>query len=135
MFFLLTLYDDWGLLFLRLALGLILVVHGWPKVKNLKTTASNFAAMGFRPGFFWGTLIALLEFFGGLAFIVGFFMQPLAALFVIEFITAITWRISKHHAFAGGYELDLLMLAAFIALLLSGAGAFSLDHFFFFGGF
>ena len=40
-------YQDVALLILRLALGLIFLVHGLPKLMNLKKTGESFAAMGF----------------------------------------------------------------------------------------
>ncbi len=125
-------WNDWGVFAVRLIVSLIFIVHGWQKIRNIPETVSNFSAMGFKPGIFWGPLIAILEFFGGLALFLGFLTQPIAGLFVIEFITATIWRISKHHSFAGGYELDLLILAAVFFLFLSGAGAFSLDRAFLF---
>ena len=51
-------FIDWGFLALRLAVGAILLVHGWPKLKDLKANGVNFEAMGFRPGPLWGTVAA-----------------------------------------------------------------------------
>jgi len=124
----LLLLSGWGLLVLRLALGAIMVVHGFPKLKNLKETGSNFSNMGFRPGMFWGTLAARLESFGGIALIFGVLTVPFALLFMGEFFVIVIWKIAKHGAFAGGWELDLLILAAAATLFFSGAGAISLDH-------
>ena len=96
-----------GCLFLRVVFGAIMIVHGFPKLKNLKETGSNFANMGFRPGMFWGTLAALLESFGGLALILGIVTVPVAAFFVVEFLVIVIWKIGKHAPFVGGWEFDL----------------------------
>ncbi len=122
-------FSDWGLLILRVVLGLILVVHGWPKLKGLKQTAENFSQMGFQPGIFWATIIMLLECFGGLLLFLGFFTQIIALFVAIEFIV-ILLKVKRKAAFVGGCELDLLILAAALALLTLGAGRFSLDSVF-----
>jgi putative oxidoreductase len=119
-------FSDWGLLALRIVLGLILMVHGYPKLKGLKQTAEGFAGMGFKPGIFWATLIMLLEVFGGLLLILGFFVQIVAFFLAIEFVV-ILLKVKRKAGLVGGYELDLLILAAAIAILTLGAGHFSLD--------
>lgn len=119
-------FSDWGLLILRVALGLIMVAHGWPKLKNLKGTAEGFKAMGFKPPRFWGTVVAIVEFFGGLVLILGLFTQFFAFLILIQFMVAIL-RVKGRQGFVGGYEFDLLILVAAFALMILGAGTISLD--------
>jgi putative oxidoreductase len=128
-----SLYGDWGLLLLRVVFGAIVIAHGFPKLKNLKETGSNFTNMGFRPGAFWGTLAALLESFGGIALILGIVTTPVAALFVMEFLVIVIWKLAKHMPFVSGWEFDLLILSAAAVLLFFGAGAMSLDHFWLLG--
>jgi len=127
------LYDTWPVLILRVALGVILIAHGWPKLRDLKATAKGFEAMGFKPGSLFGTLAAILEFFGGIALILGFFTTCVAALLGVQFIVILFWKWAKKMPLvgAGGWEFDLLILAALIALFSLGAGAFSLDRIWF----
>ena len=122
-------FSDWGLLALRLALGAIFLVHGWRKIKDMKGTAEAFQGMGFKPGKFWATLVALLEFVGGIAFIIGLLTQVFAALLAIEFIVILV-KVKKFKQFVGGYEFDLLILAALLALCTLGGGSASADSFF-----
>jgi putative oxidoreductase len=131
MFPLYFLYDQWPVLILRLALGAILVVHGLPKLRDPKQTAKNFNAMGFKPGSLFGTIAALLETFGGAAIIVGLLTSFFAGLVALEFIVILVWRWAKRMPFVGGWELDLLVFAAALALFALGAGAFSLDRIWF----
>lgn len=128
-------YSDTALLILRLALGIVLVAHGLPKLRDLKKNAEDFNQMGFKPGAFFGSLAAFLEFFGGIAIIIGFMVQPVAALVVGEFIVILLWRILKKHPFVGGWELDLIIFSTAILLLSVGGGNYSADTFFFVGGF
>ena len=119
-------YGGLALLVLRIVLGAIFIVHGWPKVSDLKKNAHVFQEMGFRPGVFWGTLAALLEFFGGIALVFGLFVGPLAFLYAIQFAVILVWRVAKGDRFWGGWEFDLLIFAALLVLLGAGAGAWHL---------
>lgn len=113
----------------RLVFGMVFLVHGWPKLKSLKTTAQNFDAMGFKPGNFWGTLVALVEFFGGLAVLFGFFTSLAALLLAINMTVATLWKIGRGQGFSGGYEFDLLLLVTSLFLATLGAGYYSLDYY------
>lgn len=119
--------SDWALLATRLVVGIIFLAHGWPKIKDLRSTASSFEMMGFKPGSLWGTLIAILEVFGGVSMILGFMVQPLGLLFAIEMLVAILWV--KRGQGLSGYEFDLALLAASLVLATLGGGALALDSF------
>ena len=123
-------FSDWALVLLRLVLGLIFIAHGWPKIKDLKTTAQNFAAMGFRPGKLWGSLVASVEFLGGILFILGLFTQVAALILAIEFIVIMIWKLKTKQKLVGGYELDLILLAALLVLASMGSTLYSLDSYF-----
>ena len=115
-----------SMLLIRLALGLIFIVHGWPKVKNMKMTAHHFESMGFRPGNLWGTVVALVEFLGGIAVFFGFF-APIGALGIaIIMLVALFWKIGKGQGFIGGFELDLILLVAALAIVFMGQGMYSI---------
>jgi putative oxidoreductase len=130
MFPLYFLYDMWPVLILRIALGVIFVTHGWPKIRDLKQNAKNFSAMGFKPGGLFGAIAAFLEFFGGIALIVGLGTAFFAALFVAEFAVILIWKWSKGVSLKGenGWELDLIILASVFALFALGGGAYSIDR-------
>ena len=121
-------FGDFGLLALRRAVGAILIGHGWPKIKNLRANAVGFEGMGFKPGFVWGTIVALLEFVGGIAIFAGFLVQPLAVLFAIQFVV-ILLTVKRGKPLIHGTDLDILILAAALALATVGGGAPSVDAF------
>lgn len=135
MFIYLATYSDLALLILRLALGVLLIAHGWPKLRNLKKTAQDFDQMGFKPGALFGSMAAFLEFFGGVAILIGFMTQSVAVLFALQFLVILVWRLFKRHAFVGGWELDLLILGSILLLLSIGAGGYSADAYLFLSGF
>ncbi len=129
LYIILQIWSLQALFVLRVVVGTIFLAHGWPKIKDIRKTQAGFSAMGFRPGALWGTLIALLEPIGGLAIILGIYVQPLAVLFAIEMFVAMIWKIKQGKGFVDGYELDLILLAAALTLATLGAGAYSLGQF------
>ncbi len=119
---------DVAALVLRLVLGGFMVLHGLPKIKNLKQPAAWVASTGWTWAVPFAYLFGLLEFFGGLALILGFLTQLVALLFVLEMIaTTIFSQVKLHKKLMGGLETDLLYLAGALTLLLLAGGAFSLD--------
>jgi putative oxidoreductase len=120
-------FSEWALLALRIILGLILIAHGWPKIKDLKKTAGYFAKTGFKPGSVWGTIVAVVEFVGGIFLVLGLFTQVIAFLAFIQFLV-ILLIVKRNAVFKGEAEFDLLILVGLLVLLTMGGGALSLDH-------
>lgn len=121
-------FNNWALLLLRVVLGIILIYHGTPKIKDLVKTGKDFAGMGFKPGSFWGTLVAILEFVGGIFIIAGVFTQLISLLLAIQFLVILV-TIKRSSGF-GDIEFDLLLLATSILVATLGAGPYSIDHYF-----
>ncbi len=125
--------SDLAALFLRLAIGPILAYHGYIKVKN---GIPNFARFVDSLGVPFPTLTAyavtVIELVGGLAILVGLLTQVWAVLVAIQFalitlVVKLDIGLVAPPGQGAGAELDLLFLAGAIALILIGAGAFSLD--------
>lgn len=121
MFDLLNNYSDLGLYALRLAIGIVFIYHAWPKLKNSKMMAAamgmaNMAAMVF--------ILGLVEMLAGLGLIFGFLVFWSALALSLVMIGAILIKITKWHiSFSPmdktGWEFDLVLLAANIAILLN----------------
>ena len=110
---------------LRLALGVIFIVHGSLKFAHMAKTIHSFARLGIPLASVAGPLIALLEVVGGLALIFGLGSRLFALLLAVDMLVAIgTARF--HAGFVGGWEFEMALLAGLLALALSGPGAFSL---------
>lgn len=119
---------DLAILVVRLTVGGLMVLHGLPKIKNLKQPASWVASTGWTWAVPFAYFFTLLEFFGGFALIVGFLTQLVALLFVLEMIaTTIFSRVKLQKKLLGGLEVDILFLAGALALFLLAGGAWSLD--------
>lgn len=125
-------YLDWAALPLRLAVGILFVVHGYPKLiapGGLKGTIGWLKSQGVPGAVVIAPLVALLEFLGGLALIVGLLTPIVSILFTIEMVfTTIFSKVKLGKKFAMGYELDVVLLAGSITLAILGGGAPSLDR-------
>lgn len=130
MFPLYFLYDLWAMLALRIVLGIILIAHGWPKLRDRQKAATGFESMGFKPGKLFVTIAGILEFFGGILLVLGLGVLWVSALLGLQFIVILFWRWSRRMPLTGqhGWELDFIILAALFVLFSLGAGAWSLDH-------
>lgn len=122
-------YQDVGFLIVRLALGLIFITHGYSKLKDLQKNAQGFEAMGFTPGVFWGTLVSIFEFFGGISVLFGLYTQWGALAIAAVMLIALIWKGSRGQGLIGGFELDLILLSSALLLSTSGAGLYSLDQY------
>lgn len=120
--------EDLGLLVLRVGVGLLFVAHGAVKLKDPKGTVEWLKGTGMPGARGLVGLVVLLEVFGGLALVLGFLTNIVAALFVVEMVATTVFSKTKlGKTFLLGYELDLLYLAGCLALVFLGAGGFSLD--------
>lgn len=119
-----------GIAVLRVVLGIIFVVHGGQKlfVYGFAGTANGFAQMGAPLPSVTGPLIALVEFFGGIALIVGLFTRVAALGLVGDMLGAILFvHISRGFFVPFGVEFVLMLGTAALALAFTGPGAYSLD--------
>lgn len=124
-----------ALLALRIGLGVELVVHGWPKIKNPGAMAGWLGQMGMKPGIFWSWIAALVEFLGGIALLIGFLTRFAAFFVTIQFLMLtfylkpVKMKVPFTTPQAAGWEWDWLIMFMALSLLLAGSGVFGLDHF------
>ena len=116
-----------ALLALRLALGVVMVGHGYPKVFGGLTNTVHFIGSLGLPGWL-GVVLAFAEFFGGLAILIGLFTRFAALLLLVDMGVAI-WKVHWKHGLLGegGYQFPLALAAIAFALIFFGAGPISLD--------
>jgi putative oxidoreductase len=121
-------------LVLRLAAGVVLAYHGWLKLQEVSGFAGYVEFLGIPAPDLMAYVVTYLEFLGGIALIAGLATRYVAALFVIEMIFTISlvkFDVGLIASEGGvGAELDILILAIALGLVLTGAGRWSLDALF-----
>ena len=113
-----------GPLPIRILGGILFIAHGLPKFEDIGGTQGFFGSVGIPPEL--AVPIGLLEVIGGIFLLVGVVTRITAALFIIEMI-GVTLIVKLSEGFVGGYELELLLVAVGISLLLTGPGRISIE--------
>jgi putative oxidoreductase len=121
---------DAGLAILRVLVGAVLLAHGAQKLSvfGIPGVIGAFDGMGVPLAGVAGPAVALVEFFGGLALIVGLFTRMAAAGLVLVMLGAMALvHLPAGFFLPDGVEFVLSLGAAAAALALTGPGAYSLD--------
>lgn len=124
---------DLGMLLVRLALGLTLLIHGWNKVAGsggIAGTTRWFEGLGLRPAWLHARLAAATELGAGTLVALGLLSGLGAMAFVgLMAVAALTDHRGKgYFVFKGGYEYTAFIGVVAVALAAIGPGAWSLDR-------
>ena len=116
-------YNDVGLLLLRITIAIIFLYHGLPKLSKAKAMS---AMMGMPAGMIF--MLGMVEILASLGISFGVFTQVSALFLAIVMVGAIGMKAMKWYVpFAAmdktGWEFDLILLFASIAVLLGGGGS------------
>src|SRR5438067_8441894 len=127
---------EYGMILLRVVAGLALAAHGSQKLfgsfggSGPAGTRKFFAGLGFRTPLAMAFIAGLSELGGGLLFAFGL-LTPFAALAItivmLNAIATVHWKKGFFNS-AGGFEYNLLIIAAALAITANGPGRFSLDY-------
>lgn len=121
---------DRGLLLVRFALGLVFVMHGWQKlaVFGVAGTAGFMASLGLPFPTLNAVAIIAVELIGGLLLVAGAGTRIVGALLSFSMLVAV---VAAHGAggffLPTGYEFALTMALVSLAVVLTGAGRYSVD--------
>jgi putative oxidoreductase len=127
---------DFGLLIIRLVVGLTMAAHGSQKLfgafegHGIDGTGDRFEALGFRPGRPHSMLAGVSELTGGLLLAMGF-LTPFAAAAIIGVMIVAIAAVHLPHGFfvdQGGYEHPMVMALTAVGVATAGPGAFSVDR-------
>ncbi|PIW33456.1 MAG: DoxX family protein [Nitrosopumilales archaeon CG15_BIG_FIL_POST_REV_8_21_14_020_37_12] len=111
---------------LRSAIGVIFIVHGYEKF-NPGFSRFLTGVLGFPPEM--QIPIALAELVSGVLLIIGVLSRISASMIAIIMTGAIFYvKNAANLTGQGGYELDLILLAGAIVVIVAGPGKISLSH-------
>lgn len=113
-----------GLLLLRVAVGVVFIVHGLMKFSAMDGTIGFFQSLGL--GAFWAYLVAATELVAGFAILIGFWTTWSAILLAIVMVMSIVLVKGKMGFVAA--EVDIMLLVATLCLALSGPGKYVLGR-------
>lgn len=123
---------NFGLLLLRIGLGVMFLYHGGPKIVGgpdmWKAVGASMGNLGIHAvPWLWGLLAGLAEFFGGMALIAGIGTRVAAAI-----LTFVMFVATLHHLNLPGqgvreasHAIELGLV--FFSLVFIGPGKFSVD--------
>ena len=126
-------YRDYAPLFTRLILGSTLVfAHGLPKLmapNRWEREGQAMATFGitFAP-VFWGFMVGFTEFLAGICFWLGLAVRPASVMMLWVMFVATSRSLAMGQGLRGGNAHPVDFAAGALALLLLGAGAYSLDR-------
>jgi putative oxidoreductase len=124
-------FKNSGLLLLRIGIGIMFILHGWPKLaggpEKWEAIGQNMAIVGidFIPAF-WGFMAGFAEAIGGLFLVLGLFFRPTCVLLIITMAIATLRHLVAGDGF-GGYSHALESAILFTSLFFIGPGKFNLD--------
>jgi putative oxidoreductase len=124
-----------GILFIRLAVGLIFSTQGILKFTDPNMGVNRFARIGFHYPNFTAHFVGTFEIVCGFLVLIGLFTRLAAIPLLIVISTAIaTTKMPELHRAGQGFwymvsdaRTDFAMLTSLIFLLIAGAGSISLD--------
>lgn len=116
-----------GILFIRLALALVFITHGFVKLQDMGSTVGFFASLGLPAFLAW--LVALLEFVGGIMILIGLGTGVVGILLSLVMVGAI-YLVKFQAGFLAGYAFDLVLLLSLLSLVFTGSGDYSVRKFF-----
>jgi putative oxidoreductase len=121
---------DLALALLRIVVGGVFIAHGLMKLLSFgyAGTTGFFTKLGIPLPGVAAAVVIIVECLGGLALVLGAGARIAAALLAIDMLGAIYFAKLHGGFFApNGFEFELTLLAASLALALGGAGTASVD--------
>jgi len=121
-----------ALLIGRLALGVVLIAHGWQKffTFGISGVTASFEQMGIPAAGAAAVFAASVELIGGILLILGVLVPAIGLLVAIDMAGALIFVHASNGVFvdAGGYELVLLIGALGLVFAGLGAGGYAVDR-------
>ncbi len=124
-------YRNTGLLIVRLGLGVMMILHGYPKFlggpDNWEAVGSSMKYLGitFAPAV-WGLLAGAAETFGGFLLLIGLAFRPVCLILTFTMIVAsLTHLKTSANYMDAAHAIELGFV--FFGLAFIGPGRYSID--------
>lgn len=120
-----------GIAIVRVVTGVIMLAHGAQKLFQfgIAGVTQGFVGMGIPLANIVAPLVAVLEFAGGIALILGVLTRLVSLGLAIDMLGALFLvHLASGFFLPNGYEFVLILLASTLALVVAGGGAFSIDR-------
>lgn len=115
-----------SILLVRIALGIIFIIHGVLKLKYLDQTINFFIELGLAG--YWAYIVGFAELISGILLVLGLWVEYAAFLIMIIMIFAI-YLVKYPKGFIGGYEFEFLIFMVALSLFISGSGKYKFFSF------
>ena len=119
----------YAIVFLRIVVALIMLIHGVGRIYlGIVGGFGEFLTLNDFPfGFYLAWAITIFEIVGSISIAIGFYVAPLAIIFALHLLCGIYLVHLKDGWFVvgagrNGAEFSVLLVAAFIALMISHYG-------------
>lgn len=124
-------YRNTGLLILRIGIGVMFILHGYPKLVggpgSWEAVGNSMKHLGIE--FFpkvWGVLAGVAETFGGFLLVLGLAFRPVCIALTFTMIVAATHHLVTGDGISGAsHAIEAAFL--FFSLILIGPGKYSVD--------
>jgi putative oxidoreductase len=124
---------DGTLLAARVLLGLLFLIFGWAKLEDFSGTAAYMTQTGVPWPLLAALVAVMVEFFGGIAIIVGIWTRPLALLFALYTVASTLfahryWEMTGADQYANmtNFYKNVSIVGGFLLLYVTGAGKYSI---------
>lgn len=124
-------YRNTGLLMIRIGLGILFMLHGYPKLLGGAEKweaiggAMKYVGIDFLP-VVWGLLAGAIETFGGFLILLGLAFRPVCLLLTIIMAIAASMHLNNNEGIMGASQ-TIEMGVVFLGLAFVGPGIFSVD--------
>ncbi len=124
-------YTNFGLLMMRIGVGAMMIVHGFPKLtggpekwEKVGAAVTNFGLNDYH--LYWGLAAALAESVGGLLLLLGLAFRPACLILLLTMVVAATKHLDQGDGIKGASH-AIELASVFLGLFFIGPGRYSVD--------